>query len=305
MRSQKLLVPVIAAAVLSLTGPAAFAQTEGRTVLSFLKIGVDARAAAMGEAFVAVSDNSSSTYWNPAALLGIERNDVMGMHNAWFQDLRHEFLAGGIKRGRHAFGIAFVGLYSDDIERRTENGAPAGHFGFSDIGFSGSYAIQISQEFGLGATARYLRESLDDNTMAGWAFDFGGTWDTPVNNLRAGAALRNVGGKMKYNIHNAQEFDLPSTLQTGLAYTIPIGSSSFLASGDVVVISGEDTAVRLGGEYAFHGFLSAAVGYKSGLENENVSFGLGYHKNLRVDYAFTPIYNDLGNSHRFSVGFAW
>ena len=37
----------------------------GTAGLQFLKIGIDARAIGMGEAYTAVSDDISSVYWNP------------------------------------------------------------------------------------------------------------------------------------------------------------------------------------------------------------------------------------------------
>ena len=39
----------------------------GTAALQFLKLGVDARAIGMAEAYTAVTDDISSTYWNPAA----------------------------------------------------------------------------------------------------------------------------------------------------------------------------------------------------------------------------------------------
>ncbi len=38
----------------------------GTSMANFLKIGVGPRAIAMGDAFVALSDDASSLYWNPA-----------------------------------------------------------------------------------------------------------------------------------------------------------------------------------------------------------------------------------------------
>ena len=40
----------------------------GTTTGNFLEIGVDSEGSAMGDAFVAVSDDISSIYWNPAGL---------------------------------------------------------------------------------------------------------------------------------------------------------------------------------------------------------------------------------------------
>ena len=55
-------------------------QRAGITTAQFLKIGVGARASAMGEAFTAVANDASALYWNPAglahrALQSVERVD--------------------------------------------------------------------------------------------------------------------------------------------------------------------------------------------------------------------------------------
>lgn len=43
----------------------------GTTTGNFLEIGVDSEGSAMGDAFVAVSDDISSIYWNPAGLASL------------------------------------------------------------------------------------------------------------------------------------------------------------------------------------------------------------------------------------------
>ena len=66
-----------------------FAQTSG---LSFLKIGVGGRATGMAEAFTAVTDDASATYWNPAGLMHASRNQLSLTHNEWFEDIRSEYV---------------------------------------------------------------------------------------------------------------------------------------------------------------------------------------------------------------------
>ena len=43
-------------------------QRAGISTAQFLKIGVGARASAMGEAFIAVSNDASALYWNAAGI---------------------------------------------------------------------------------------------------------------------------------------------------------------------------------------------------------------------------------------------
>ncbi len=66
MKSRKLL--VLATVVLALcTAASSFADISNTAVL-FLRIAPGARAAGMGEAFVAIADDASATHWNPAGL---------------------------------------------------------------------------------------------------------------------------------------------------------------------------------------------------------------------------------------------
>lgn len=304
--------PVLWAAVTVVAVPGwAAAEDPGLTVLSFLNIGAGARPASLGEAYVAVADDATANYWNPAGLLRIPRNDVVGTHNEWIQDLRQEFVAVGFHRGRHAFGVSFVGLYTDDIVQRDETGEQIGSFGFSDNAFSASYAFQAMQSLGLGGTIRYSRESLvgveeGDFVLSGFSFDLGSTWTTPLDGLTAAAVVRNIGGKASYDFDGAQEFDLPTGLQAGLAYQLMnLQGGGITLSGDFLSIRGENASLRFGAEYAFRGQFLLGAGIKSGLENENVSFGVGYDNRIRAHYAFLPISNDLGSSHRISVGYSW
>jgi hypothetical protein len=287
------------------------AQDSGLTVLPFLKLGVGARPASIGEAYVSVVADASATFWNPAGLLRIESNDVMGAHHEWIQDLRHEFVSYGAHRGRHGFGISFIGLYTDDIEGRDETGAVTGHFGYSNSSFSGSYAFQVTETLGLGATARYVRESLvattaGDLSLSGFAFDFGATWRTPVTGVMTGATVRHLGSTMSYDFEGAQDFDLPTALQVGVSYErSDLRNGNLTVAADFLGTRGEDASFRFGAEYAYLGQFLLGAGYKTGLDVEDVSFGVGYDKRIRVHYAFTPISNDLGSSHRISLGYGW
>jgi hypothetical protein len=302
---------LVTALLLGAAPTAVHADDPGLTVLNFLKIGVGARPEYLGGAYVALTADATATYWNPAGLLAIERNDVQGTHNGWIQDLRQEFVGLGLHRGRHAFGLSFIGLYTEDIEARDSQGNYDGKFGFSDHAFSLSYAFQLSQSLGLGGTARYVRESIigakeEDFNLSGFAFDLGATWWTPLRGVTAAAALRNLGGQVSYDLEGSQKFDLPSLLQAGLAYQhANVGGGGFTATADVLSTRGDDVSVRGGVEYAYRGQFLLGAGYKSGYENENVSFGLGYRKKIRAFFAYTPIYNDLGDSYRITLGYAW
>jgi hypothetical protein len=53
-----------------------FADQEGTTTATFLRMGQGARSEGMGGAFTAVADDAYATYWNPAGLAQITRQEL-------------------------------------------------------------------------------------------------------------------------------------------------------------------------------------------------------------------------------------
>jgi hypothetical protein len=65
----------------------------GTVGMQFLKLGVDARAIGMGEAYTAVTDDISSVFWNPAGLAPSFQNQVFFSHTNWPADIMQEYAA--------------------------------------------------------------------------------------------------------------------------------------------------------------------------------------------------------------------
>jgi hypothetical protein len=87
----------------------------------FLKIGVGARALGMGEAYVAVADDPSAAYWNPAGLVFLRQQEVQAMHAEQFgQIVNHDYVsyAHPLEPGLEAgpiVGVTLVRTSIDDI----------------------------------------------------------------------------------------------------------------------------------------------------------------------------------------------
>ena len=44
------------------------------------------------------------------------------------------------------------------------------------------------------------------------------------------------------------------------------------------------------------------IGYRDGLDTEDVSFGIGFHQgSIQADYAYVPFGEDLGSQHRVGL----
>src|SRR2546428_575593 len=61
----------------------------------FLKVPVGARAVGMGGAFVAVADDATAPWWNPAGLVFLPYREVIPQHSERFGSLvNHDYLGG-------------------------------------------------------------------------------------------------------------------------------------------------------------------------------------------------------------------
>ena len=83
----------------------------------FLKLGVGARALGMGEAFVAVADDASAPYWNPAGLVFLRQRQVLFMHAEQFGDLlNHDFISFAMPlEDQSALAVSVIRLGVDNI----------------------------------------------------------------------------------------------------------------------------------------------------------------------------------------------
>ena len=73
-------------------GCCSFARAGGEPG-EFLQWGAGARSLGMGRAFLAVSDDASATYWNPAAMVQLERKELMGLQAQLAGETNFTFLS--------------------------------------------------------------------------------------------------------------------------------------------------------------------------------------------------------------------
>ena len=63
------------------------ATPESRAAVLFLLIEPGARAIAMGESYVAIADDATASYFNPAALSGQTKKKINFTHSKWLPGL--------------------------------------------------------------------------------------------------------------------------------------------------------------------------------------------------------------------------
>ena len=74
-------------------------QRSGTSVFTFLNIGVSARAVGMGESVVALNQDASSVYYNPATIAQLDKTDISISQIQWPADINYDYFS----MTRHVF----------------------------------------------------------------------------------------------------------------------------------------------------------------------------------------------------------
>jgi len=177
----------------------------------FLKVGAGARALGMGGAFVALADDVTATYWNPAGIIAISAPEVEAMHAEQFGDIiNYDFVAVAFPlsspgQRKTSLGAAFIRLSVDDIpytkDLDWEDFGLDGTQGTSDEGEGNGkwdpgerilldegkivwknnadmalllcYGSELTEKLAVGGTFKLVRQELMDNSSLGAGVDLG------------------------------------------------------------------------------------------------------------------------------------
>lgn len=309
----------------------------GTAAAQFLKIGIGARASAMGESFAAVSNDFTALYWNPAGITNINTITMGASHNQWFAEIYHNFAGIVVPLSdSDVLGISAVSLSTGEQEVTTVE-QPDGtgvFYDVSDIAIGLSYARALTDRFSVGLTVKYIQQNMYNVSAQTVALDLGTYLRTGFHNLVIAMSVSNFGGNLQLdgrdliaivdiNKNISGEYNPDALLKTE-AYPLPlnfrVGIAMDLIGGiDPVVHSNlyrftlaldgnhpndNNERLNLGGEFAWDEIFFARLGYKINYDVEKWTFGAGVKVNtgsqeISFDYALVDYY-DLGSVSRFS-----
>ncbi len=310
---------------------------KGTTAAPFLSIGQGARALSMGGAFVAVADDPSSLYWNPAGLADVHGGNIFVDHTQWFADIQYNYLVSTFSLGdMGTVGVSFTGSSIDEM-RVTTTDRPEGNgetFSVSDIAVSVGYAIKLTDNFSIGFNPKFIHQKIWRMTASAMAIDIGVKYITPFDGAVLGMSITNFGSKMQlmgtstavtHDIDNTttgnngsipanlatEEWGLPLNFRVGIAYKLYKDESNELTVAvDASHPNDNYESIDLGGEYVFNDFLAVRGGFKSMFleeSEEGMTLGIGVKQALvgSVQIKFDYAYQDFGilkDVQKFTVG---
>lgn len=298
---------LILIAVVAFTTTYAGNSKTGTTAFPFLKINPGARAVAMGGAFTGLANDEMAAYYNPAGLAALEGKRFIAEYQSYIADINSGMVGVVLPLANSravAFHISYLN-YGDFIET-DELGNITGEFGGSDMLFGVSYAFHVKPTILIGATGKFIYESLQDYSASGAAIDLGAKYVSDRNRYHAGIMVQNIGAQLS---SLGEEKDaLPLTFRAGGAY-LPRGVD-LVTSLDVGLPVDNDPFVAVGVEYFKFdpvylrlGWNSFGTNYRAANSDDNIAglsvgFGLDLW-NTQLSYAFTPA-ADLGEMHRIT-----
>ncbi|NTW48901.1 MAG: PorV/PorQ family protein [Chlorobiales bacterium] len=321
-------IPSFLACLLVLCFPAlASAQTViGKYAGEFLALGVGGRPLGMGGAAVAITEDVTAGYWNPAGLAHIDYPQVALMHAETFGNVvSYDYAAFAFPfQEQKSLGISIIRLGISDIPDTRAAWDPdrqetlpnaedlITYFDAADYALLLSYAAQTSYNFMYGVNAKFLHRKIGDIASAwGFGFDVGGAYRF-TNGIMVGASIQDVTTSFISWDTGRNELISP-TLKLGSGYQFEFLAGTITLAADTDVrfegrrsasnlnIGGTSFDFHVGGEYSYKNM----VAIRGGMDDiGRLTLGAGLRlSKLNIDYGFAAFNrNDqLGNSHRISL----
>ena len=322
---------------------ASISATAGEYGADFLRIGVGARPLAMGGAFVAINNDASSSFWNPAATPHMGRVLLQIDHVPLFNG-QAQFNAAALNltlASQMSLNVTWIRLGVEDVPRfgplqgsqyeRLKNGqnrstgSPEGYFSDAEDAilvavnktsrfdfFLGSAmnALRLPMQFSAGIRGKYLHQQLDDKFGTGQGLDAGLliqiVTDTTIQ-AQPGAWLGlGVVARDIARTRIAWNTDTQHKDVVPLNMQIGLAASKYFESFDARLTLSFDQEVGYRQDIHAGGeiLFFNTVALRGGYFRDNYSVGAGVSfSRFRVDYAFLT--HELASTHRVSgvIGF--
>ncbi len=313
---------------------------RGTAAGTMLEIGIGARAEALGGAFVAIADDPSALYWNPAGITNIVAPAVQLTHNTWLVDTQFNAVELVVPVNRYGFavGVHLAMLdYGESPVRTIARPEGTGEIYSAKDLVAGLYgALSITDRISTGIGVKYFYERIWHTAGHNVAFDLSILYKTRLEGLTLGGAICNFGpefsldgrdltrimdadGRRDVYFNNDQvvvsykteKFPLPLIFRFGMAYRLNFDSrNSLIISSDLIHPSHNVESMNLGLELKTMNIFFLRAGYQSLFEKDAISGltlggGLNYrvlgHSTITIDYAWSD-WTLFDSVSRFTIG---
>jgi hypothetical protein len=322
MRILKISILIAAAAA------AAAGQSLSSIPASFVDIGFGARPAALGGAFVAVSNDVNAMMWNPAGLASMQKNQATFVHTNQLGLVPYQYygVVHPLASGKRSLGLAVVS---------------SGDQALRELTVQATYAQSVTSKLNAGITMKYRHASFGNNSLDGvdyFVFDPEEVSEGMQHQVQGNASGFGVDVGMTYVFLSKVSFGIvvkdlfapltwnsktgSTTVSSKGSYTeslpaeLAIGSAMQVLDDFLVVVDYNpalsktvSNKVRAGGEITLLKIIALRAGILHYLSNETqaaYSFGVGcktpFVGGLSAVFDYTYLHQSLAATQRFSIG---
>jgi len=284
-----------------------YASDPGTTGANFLKIGSGPRAVGMGEAQVAVCNDVTSVFWNPAGLARMPGQEASFIYNILLEGVKLQYFG-------YAYPFPTIGTFAgsvnylsiDDIQGYNAGDVKTGEIKAYDLLGVLSYARELPYGVFGGINLKFIQQKLEKESSFAYSIDIGviagvGRWLNikGLEELTLGLNMQNLGGKVKFQ---KEEGGLPLNFKFGLGLKKEVFGDPLTIAIDGNLPNDNEFYGSLGIEYWVRDLIGLRFGYKSDQDLGNgLSFGAGIKANVfQLDYALVH-FGELGYTHRIGI----
>jgi hypothetical protein len=280
-------------------------RADDNHLLPMLRMGVGARALAMGGAHVAEAHDATAGYWNPAGLADIRCVSLASMYAAGMaQDRSFNYFGFGWTPSQvtnyGTFGISWLNSGIKEINKYdTHSDVPSGTFDDMNNVFIISWAFKNefkAKTFAFGLSLKVLQQKIDDYSKTGFGGDAGIKFVVDPR-IALGLMVRDLGTKV-------DNWTVPTNVTVGMAI-YPLGEDHALCIPIDYgkTINRQDETFHFGAEYMWEFATNYSAALMAGLNDGNFSVGVGVKvSKIRLDYAYvTEKVDFLNQNHRISL----
>ncbi|MBN1352028.1 PorV/PorQ family protein [candidate division KSB1 bacterium] len=313
---------------------------RGTSAGAMLEIGVGARAEALGGAFVAVADDPSALYWNPAGISRITSVAVQASKTEWFVGTSFNAvdLIIPLQVINSSLGLHLAVLdYGENPVRTVFRPEGTGET-YSALDFvAGLYwAMSITDRVSVGVGMKYFQERIWHVQGSTVAADLSILFETPLKGLSLGGTISNLGpefglsgrdltrvtdidGRRDKYFNNdnvainlaTETYPLPLLFRFGMAYELNFSEkNSLLFASNVNHPSTDVETVDLGCEVKLLNSFYLRAGYHSLFADyaaDGLTLGAGFKQKvlgfttITLDYSWSD-WTVLASVNRFTIG---
>ncbi|RKZ01557.1 MAG: hypothetical protein DRQ10_01875 [Candidatus Hydrothermota bacterium] len=303
----------------------------GNAGAKFLNIGVSAHAMGMGEAYVAIANDPSTIFWNPAGIANVKGDAAYIGYTNWIGDIavpsfsyvkdmglygKLAVMVSGISVG----GMQEAVVLTDTTLGQSELTGKEFSYFATQIGFG--FSRYFTDKFAAGAVVKGIYEGYGSYShCASFAIDAGTYFWTGFRTLRIAMALQHLGADMKpvgtYILESMQgsqmqkeerEFEsypLPMVFKVGAAMEVVERPDAKLTVAIEAAHPTDNTeTIALGGELNLKDMIFVRLGYKLADKDTYVcGFGAGVgikFRGFQLDYSFSDM-TYLPDVHRVGI----